>query len=499
MASGEPADDPTQEACRRIAALERRVEEQARELERMRENERALLAQQQVLQTVLDESPDVIVVKDHEGKFLLANRTVATLYGTTPEAMVGKDDGDFSASPEQAEFFRQNVLGIMARGETEVVYEESTDDKTGQVRFFKSIKKPFKATNGLSRVLVMAHDITDVTRAQQRVVESEQRLRYVLAATGEGIWDWDVPTGKLKHNQRWYDVLGYREEDFTGTIADFERVLLPEERDGVMAAVKACFEGQGPYYNEHSMRCADGRIIRVIDRGDVFERAPDGSPLRMVGSFADMTREMHARDEVTRSLREKETLIKEIHHRVKNNLQIISSLLALQADNVAEASSRALLHESVARVRSMALIHQKLYIADDLANIDFGDYALSLTQELVSVLAPEARVEVDADPVELNVEMAVPFGLALNELATNALKHGRAADGSCVVMVALRRLPDGFSLSVSDRGPGLPPNLDIKRTTSLGLQLVRSLARQVRAELLVESRDGTQITLRLRT
>ena len=209
-----------------------------------------------------------------------------------------------------------------------------------------------------------------------------------------------------------------------------------------------------------------------------------------------MTREMAARDEVTRSLREKETLIKEIHHRVKNNLQIISSLLALQADNVSEERARALLFESVARVRSMALIHQKLYIADDLANIDFGDYALSLTQELVSVLAPDARVQVDADPVDLSVEMAVPFGLALNELATNALKHGRSADGACHVKVDLKRLPDGFTLTVSDHGPGLPPTLDFQRSTTLGLQLVRSLARQVRADILIGQGPGTHITLR---
>ena len=110
-------------------------------------------------------------------------------YGTTPDEMVGKNDGDYSATPEQAEFFRRNVLGIMARGVTEVVFEQSTDDRTGETRHFKSIKKPFVGENGQSRILVIAHDITDIRRAQQQVQESEKRLSHVLNVTGEGVWD----------------------------------------------------------------------------------------------------------------------------------------------------------------------------------------------------------------------------------------------------------------------------------------------------------------------
>jgi len=480
------------EARARIAVLQQ-------ENDAFKENERASQAQQQVLQAVLDESPDVIVVKDHEGNFLLGNKTVATLYGTTPDEMVGKHDGDFSATPEQAAFFRQNVLRIMARMETEVVLETSTDDTTGEVRSFRSIKKPFRGPDGLPRILVIAHDVTDLQRAQARVAESEQRLQYVLAATGEGVWDWNLKTGALAHNQRWYDLLGYREEDLTGTQHDFERCLLDEERAAIFAAIDDCTNRGVPYRQEHSMRRADGTVLRVFDRGDVVERDAAGQPLRMVGSFADISAQVAAREVITRSLREKETLLKDIHHRVKNNLQIISSLLALQADTVGDDRTRALLLESVARVRSMALIHQKLYVANDLSHIDFGDYARTLSTELVSTLAPDAHVAVHADSVELTVEQAVPCGLMLNELLTNALKHGRSADGRLDVAVTLQAQgEDGaFSLTISDHGPGLPPDLDIARSTSLGLKLVHSLVKQVRGVLEVERVEGTRMRVRL--
>jgi len=485
-------DLPTEPQAR-MAALEAQL---AASLAR----ERDLEAERAVLREVLDHSPDVIVVKDHAGNFLLGNRTVATLYGTTPEAMIGKDDGHFSATPEQAAFFRANVLEIMARGETEIVFEDSTDERTGETRHFQSIKKPFRGPDGLPRILVIAHDITDVLRAQAEVARSAQRLAAVLSATGEGVWDWDLRTGQLEHNQRWYDLLGYTEDDLTGTIADFEQCLLPDEAGAVRAALDACLRTGVPYRHEHGMRCRDGSVIRVFDRGDVVSRDERGAPTRMVGSFADITAQVAGRDLLRRSLREKETLLKEVHHRVKNNLQIISSLLALQADAAAPELTRPLL-ESAVRVRSMALIHQQLYLADDLSHIDLGDYARSMARELVASLAPDARAEIDADAVPVSVDEAVPCGLVLNELLTNALKHGRSPDGRARVAVTLRDHGDRYTLIVRDHGPGLPADFDLQRAgdaASLGMKLVVSLVQQLRADLSFRTDDGAWVELRVR-
>ena len=136
---------------------------------------------------------------------------MARLYNTTPEAMVGQHDGDFGVPPVMAEFFRQNVLAIMAKGETQVVSEDSCNAHTGQVRHFRSIKKPFKNADDQDQILVLAQDITDIIRAQNLVIESEQRLQQVMAITREGIWDWHVPSGKILHNPQWYATLMYAE------------------------------------------------------------------------------------------------------------------------------------------------------------------------------------------------------------------------------------------------------------------------------------------------
>jgi two-component sensor histidine kinase len=227
----------------------------------------------------------------------------------------------------------------------------------------------------------------------------------------------------------------------------------------------------------------------------------------VLAGVTDVTDRLAAEAAVARSLREKETLLKEIHHRVKNNLQIISSLLMLQRDQMPSEAAQRLLEESVLRVRSMALIHQQLYGVDSLERIELGEYARSLASSLQGALAPRVRIQVASTGVEVSVETAVPLGLILNELLTNAIKYGvperaeapagaRAADAPPYdVLVEIARVEDSVRVAVTDFGPGLPEGFDPARATSLGLHLVRTLNRQLRGALDVRVDGGTRFSL----
>ena len=206
----------------------------------------------------------------------------------------------------------------------------------------------------------------------------------------------------------------------------------------------------------------------------------------------DLTERHRMEAALTQSLREKETLLKEIHHRVKNNLQIISSLLLLQVDQSPSTEAGALLRESVHRVRSMALVHEQLYGAASLERVSLDAYSRQLADTLRGALAPNARVLLDCDPVEVTVNHAVPFGLILNELLTNALKYGvrSGTRSEADVVVTLRRGDDEYTLCVRDHGEGLPPGFDPTTTNTLGLLLVRRLTRQVRGRFSFESDGG---------
>ncbi len=243
-----------------------------------------------LFEAVFEEIPDVIVLKDAKGDFLLCNQTLARLYNTTPEAMVGKHDGDFGVPQAVADGFRANVLGIMARGETEVVFEDSRNALTGETRHFKSIKRPFKDAEGNNQILVIAHDITDVVRAQQQVAQSEQRLQEVMTATQDGVWDWHVASGRVVHNQRWYRILGFEDGEITGHVDAFSARIHPDDKPLVWQRLRQLLSGHDEFYSsEHRMLCKNGSVIWVMDRGRVAERNAQGEPVRVVGAYVDIS------------------------------------------------------------------------------------------------------------------------------------------------------------------------------------------------------------------
>lgn len=200
-----------------------------------------------------------------------------------------------------------------------------------------------------------------------------------------------------------------------------------------------------------------------------------------VGAFDAMAEAIGLREAaLRRALDEKSVLIKEIHHRVKNNLQIIASLLAMQARSVRDPEDRKLIHASQDRIRSIALVHEQLYRSDDLSSIPMAEYVRSLVEHLgASLHADGTRLAVEADDFPLTIERALPCGLVMNELITNALKYGTSGGRNAAIAVRLRS-PDGeVVLEVEDDGPGLPDGLDPATSESLGLSLVNSLARQL--------------------
>lgn len=202
---------------------------------------------------------------------------------------------------------------------------------------------------------------------------------------------------------------------------------------------------------------------------------------------------VRSEEAIRASLREKETLLKEIHHRVKNNLQVIASLLRLQSRYLKDDESRAIFEESQNRVHSISLVHEKLYRADDLARIDFNDYLVTLTRGLTDSWGSGSSIQVNvqAEGVQLTVDTAIPCGLIVTELVTNALKHAFPNGSGGSILVAAQDCDGSMTLTVQDDGKGLPEKIDFRKSGSLGLELVNSLVRQLGAKLGITRSPGT--------
>lgn len=331
---------------------------------------------------------------------------------------------------------------------------------------------------------------------QSALKESQERYRILAEATFEGIVisEEDVI---VDANEQFRRMLGYSESELIGKrIAD----LIPDkDREWFLDYILSGRDMAG----KHTMLKNDGTLIFVESHGRTISR--NGRQIRYsaIRDISDRKKSeealMASEQRLKASLAEKEVLLKEIHHRVKNNMQVISSLVALQADQIKDDSLSNVLREVTDRVRSMAMVHEKLYQSDDLARVDFADYTQSLVNYLwrsYANLAPGVRLQLDLSPVLLPVNLAVPCGLIVNELFSNALKHAfRGRDGG-QVNVALHGNSNGkVQLSVRDNGIGLPSEIDWQQSPSLGLSLVQTLAIQLHAAVQVTNAEGTKFKI----
>ncbi|MBH8564172.1 PAS domain S-box protein [Nostoc sp. CENA67] len=226
--------------------------------------------------------------------------------------------------------------------------------------------------------------------------------------------------------------------------------------------------------------------------------SPTGYP-RFSYIVEDITASKQDKEHIEASLREKEVLLKEIHHRVKNNLGIVSSLLQMQSRRTQDAQANAILRDSHNRIASIALVHEKLYCSQDLANIDFAHYIRNLTAHLFASYNTSSnliQLSINTEKVSLDIETAVPCGLIINELVSNALKYAFPDNRAGQIKVKFYQENEhNLILIVQDNGIGLPENFDHKKSKTLGINLVQGLVKQLRGSIDINCQQGTEFRI----
>ncbi len=352
-------------------------------------------------------------------------------------------------------------------------------------------------------LLACVRDVRARILAAAALKQSEERFRVMADCAPVMLWKSDRSAECDFFNRGWLEFTGrsLAEESGIGWTAGVH----PEDFEPCMNIYMSAYVARESFRMEYRLRRADGAYRWILDHG-VPRFAVDGAFEGYIGSCVDVTeiREANRRNAelnaaLRQRLREREVLLREIHHRVKNNLQLISSILSLQA-RLLSGQARSVLEEGQLRVRSIALVHEKLCSSETLSDIELGQYLGDLIAFLRCSVEGASKVDVqlEAVPLTVAIDQAVPCGLVINELVTNALKHAFPPPRRGSVTVQVRPLDGGrLRLCVSDDGVGLPDHVDVARPSTLGLDLVATLARQLHGELRVDRTSGTKFALEL--
>ncbi len=344
---------------------------------------------------------------------------------------------------------------------------------------------------GRPATLLFGIDITELKKNEKLIRDNEARMRSFFYAATEGIAIHEKGVF-LDVNDAFARIFGYENHELIGmTVKDLST---PETYEIVHRHIIS--RDQSPYEGVGLRKDGSTFYGRISGKDFIYQ----GKNLRVV-SIIDITDLKELEKKILDALHEKETLLKEIHHRVKNNMQIISSMLSLQSAYVKSEEDRELFNESQNRILAMALIHENLYRSSNLSQINFKKYIFDLANRLFdSYNITQARVMLDTSVsnVTMNIEKAIPCAQIINELISNALKHAFPANRTGTISIYFSQDPDGkYTLEIKDNGIGFPENIDFRNTDSLGLQIINALVGQLKGAISMESAHdrGTKFTL----
>jgi PAS domain S-box-containing protein len=467
------------------------------ELEERKKAEQELEASNTLLKSVIESSTDAIFVKDIQGRYLMGNSSLINWFEKTETEVIGQNDTKLFP-PEIAGKLRQQDFVVMMTGETQL-YDDVFYRK-GTKRFFLTTKSPWRNQKGKTiGVVGISRDIGDRKKIEANLRHSEEKSRQIFENAPLAMSILDLETMQtLKANQAACQLFGYSQEELIEL--NTTKIFHPDDSKFDRELLKQMISGKNNRIDREKRYIKKNGEVIWGNLTATLIRDSDDNALYLLAMIKDITQRKQSEEKVQASLQEKEILLKEIHHRVKNNLYIISSLLYLQSKNIEDSKAIESFQESRNRITSMALIHEKLYQSKDLSSINFTEYVQNLAKEIFRSYGINhhiVRLQIDVVDLLLTIDLAIPCGLIINEVISNSLKYAFPGNiqGTIFVDLQLDRA-NNYILTVGDDGIGLPENFDYRNTKSLGLRLVCNLTEQLDGELELKQAKGTlfQIT-----
>jgi PAS domain S-box-containing protein len=453
--------------------------------------QKELIRKEKRFKTLYNEAPLAYQSLNQEGFIIEVNRKWLEKLGYKRGDVLGHWFGEF-LTPESREDFMNNFSRFKIEGKISGLRLLMLRKDGSDLNLLFKGRVSYDENGNFKQTHFIFQDITKQLKVEKALKESENYYKAIFENRGAAsvIVEEDDTISLI--NSAFEDLCGYSKEEVEGKMA-WHQFVSDKDLDFMKEYRSLRLEDPSSVPNNYE--------FELVDRDDNLKNilitvSMIPGTRKSLMSLMNITKLKDTENELKSSLKEKDLLLKEVHHRVKNNMQIISSLLSLQSSYIEDETVRTLFQESQNRIRSMAMVHEKLYKSENMSKIDFKQYM----SDLVDSLSYNHRINPDnvnknMEPVLFDVETAIPCGLIVNELVTNTFKHAFPDGNVGEITVELFKEGDTVFLKVSDSGIGFPEDIDFKNTKSLGLKLVNSLVMQLDGEIQLDTTNGTTFTV----
>jgi PAS domain S-box-containing protein len=467
-----------------------------RDLSERKQAETELYQREQTFRALAENAPDIIARVDRHLRYLYVNAAVERITGLSPQECTGKTTQALGMPEALYTLWDENLQQVFITGQERII-EFDFITLNGTRRYYQTRLVPEFAKDGsVASVLTIDRDVTDFKQTEEALRESEALLRTVITNTPIVLYALDSEGRFTLSEGKGLEAHGLQPGEVVGqSVFELHR--------------------NQPYILEYLRRVLTGAQETWLGElnGVVYEN--QASPLRdetgqvigLIGVATDITERKRAEEQLKASLQEKEALLKEVHHRVKNNLQVISSLLDLQSQRIKDTIALEAFQASQNRIKSIAIIHEKLYQSDNLAKVNLAEYIHTLTNYLLQTypINPDnITFQLKVDDIFLNLDTIIPCGLIINELISNALKHGFPGNTRGTIWIEVNSVsvepPEEnthqVTLVIGNDGIKLEDPTNFYRAKSLGFQLVHILVKQLNGQIEIDQSRGTQFKIR---
>jgi PAS domain S-box-containing protein len=448
-----------------------------------------------LLRKVMDIVPTFICAKNLEGRFILINKKLTDFYGTTVDEMTGILHADICEDEDELQDMLTADREVIESGKVKFIPEETMKNPDGSITVLETHKIPFTAL-GEPAVLIASLDITERKQAEEKLLKSEEKYHELIATTSEGFWLLDSKKKTVDVNQSLCDMLGYSRNKMIGKtpmeFADEEnKKIFEEQTSKITSTLHRSYE--------ILLRRKDGiNIPTIFNATTLFDK--DGKPFGSFAFITDITERKEAEVKIEKELRENKILLSEIHHRVKNNLQTLSSLLQLQKDLIVTKEDAINAFESSQdRIIAMARAYELLLHSEYMSDVNVAEYIKSIVHQLKYSYDLESNISIkyNLENCHMEIQELSKTGLIINELVTNAFKYAFKEKEKGTVIISLKEKNDIIYIEIADNGVGLPKDADFEGSETLGLSLVSMMILELQGTLNYKVKNGTKFMIKI--